>query len=368
MKTFGGHVTAGRLRGVISRLLACALVLAACGGAAAPPTPRPPSLSPIARTTAPSPSIPFDEMMGAAPVTTVFVVSGGEALAITLLNHFVRYRIPVGEEPQLTASPDGARLYIADRLAGELRYRWFDVPSGELRSSRSQSGTLVTTGLARGALAADSLRLYALENVAGRTVLQAYDAIDLRPALEPVEVGSCAERVLASDLRVGVACLARGELKSWMPPFALAPRIVGLPGPLAGAAMRQDGAVGAVHSFGTIYRLGPGARTAEEIAPPEWVKTPVARDGVAWADRFTIVIAQDEPQPRVHVVDTVTDRVRSFDLPTRPGSGILASGRFAYWLDEEGGGVFHIDLQSGLVERMYGPLVRGATLGALALR
>ena len=92
-------------------------------------------------------------------------------------------------------------------------------------------------------------------------------------------------------------------------------------------------------------------------------------DGIAAADEWRIAVATPGQTAKLQVIDRVLERLTgTFDLPNTPANGILAYGQFAYWVDAEGTGVYHVDLQSGLVERMYGPLGKGALLGALAPR
>lgn len=349
--------------------LACALVLAACGGAAAPSGAPSPATAPGA---AASPTATVDPnlylmMMGALPEATVFVVSGREIVAVTLLNHFVRYRIPVADGAQLAVSADGARLYVAEPVPGGIHFKWFDTLTGSLRVSRLESGALAGTGRGRGALAEDGQNLYVLEQRDdGNLVVQTYDGLDLRPARQPLVTDGCADRLLSVSLgRVAVVC-QRGAVTIFGTQGHT--RVAWRPQLTAAAIWWGTGEIAGVNLAGEISRIRSGATALEELTPAEWVKTAVALDGLAYADQYTLILVQDEPRPRIHVIDTVMERFRSFGLPNRPANGILASGQFAYWVDRDGSGVYHVDVRSGLVEKMYGPFEPGASLAALAIR
>jgi hypothetical protein len=134
--------------------------------------------------------------------------------------------------------------------------------------------------------------------------------------------------------------------------------------------MSSEGRIAIAQASGDLHLVRPRNTSAERFEPRNWVAASLARDGIAWADEFTLVIAEgtaESTAPRIRVVDVTTLRVRLFDI-SPAANGILAAGPFAYWVDAGGSGVYHVDLESGLVERMFGPLEKGASLGALAVR
>ena len=351
-------------------LLAAALMLAGCGPAPTVAT-GPRATATVAPTATPN----FDDMMGAAPAATVFVVSGPELLAVTLLNHAVRYRITLSDDPQVATSPDGARLFVADRTGTDLRLRSYDVVTGQALAQTTEpleDRALVETGSARGAIAVDAYRLLVLRHAATGLLVHAYDAVRLIPVGTPTKNDGCATRLLASAAEYALVCPAgEGIYLFWDENGRQQGGIAPIAGPLAGAAMWQDGKIASVHAFGDLRLVRARGTAALALSPNDWVKTAVGLDGLAWADQFTLVVAESDPavaRPRIHVIDTTTYRTRRFDLPSRPANGILAFGQFAYWVAQDASGVYHVDLQSGLVEKMYGPLEKGASLGALAVR
>lgn len=348
--------------------LACALVLATCGGSA-------PAAAPSATSAASAPSPNYlDLMMGAAPEATVFVVSGRDLLAVTLLNHFVRYRLPVAEEAQVATSPDGARLYVVDQPGEVVRLRRFDVLTGELRAERREpldGHPVVRTGGARGAVAVDQQRVLVLRAATSGLLVHAYDAVSLQPLDTPAKNEGCAQRILASAHGYALVCLGgEGVYLFWDDGARQGGGIASVAGPLVGAAMSSEGRIATAQASGDVHLVRPRNTSAERFEPRNWVKAPLARDGIAWADEFTLVIAEGTAEsaiPRIRVVDVTTLRVRLFDI-SATANGILAWGPFAYWVDAGGSGIYHVDLASGLVERMFGPLEKGASLGALAVR
>lgn len=389
------------------RLLLCvALIAAACSGATSGSSlSHPPSHAASATPTLP---VAFDDMMGGGvPAATVFVLSGREVLAVALLNHFIRYRIPVGDNAQLAVSSDGARLYVADEVphpnaaasrrpgasardgaaaalepevGGELRLRWFDVGSGAERASRTfeidaqTAGRLPRSGSARAAMAFGLggqlvlMRQQTLPWVSG-VVVHAHDAWSLRDLGAFFKKQGCAERLVASSARIAVVCLADPEFAISAPAAPYLP-LERAKGALAGVAMAEDGAIVGAYPDGALVRIRAGARELERFADLSAGRGTVVRDGVAFVqakDERWIVARGGEP-PSVHVLGAIAGEHRaSFPLRSVPGSGILAFGQFAYWVDAAGEGVFHVDLASGLVEKMTS-LPGGATLGALAPR
>jgi hypothetical protein len=311
----------------------------------------------------------MDDMMGALG-TTAFVVSGGEVLAVTLLNHHVRYRIPVGDEPQVAVSADGARLYVVDRIATELRIRWFDVLSGSAGRVTAEpigsggSGALKVSQAARGAAAHAAGALYLLRHADRGLLVYRHQEISLAVVDQPAKNIGCADRLLVGDTGFALVCRAEGEINLF--PNGVGSGIARFPAAIAGVTMAADGSIFASPRDGGILRIKAGTRGVDALSLTSFA--PVVEDGLAWTAPSTLVLAQGGARPRLHAVDTLTGRVSSFDLPNVPANGILASGQFAYWVDVDGSGLYHIDITTGLVERMYGPLGAGSSLGAVTGR
>lgn len=371
---------------MLRALLCAALVASACTGAASKPTPTraaAPAHSPAHATrTSPAPTLPvsFDDMMGGGiPAATVFVVSGREVLAVALLNHFVRYRIPVGENAQLTVSSDGTRLYIADDTGGQLRLRWFDVGSGAERAASTfevdpqRSGSLPRTGSARAAIAfglGGQLLVMREQRLpwAYGVLIHAHDAWSLADLGAFHKKMGCAERLLASASRIAIVCLADDEVALSAPASAyLRPRRGD--GPLAAALMTDDGTVVLGYPDGRLLRIRAGSAEVEPFAEIGAGAAGIVPDGLTFAradDRIVVVTGGERPV--AHVLGAIAGEQRARHvLANAPGSGILAFGQFAYWVDAAGEGVYHVDLASGLIEKMA-TLPRGAVLGALATR
>lgn len=343
-------------------------------------------------------------MGGGIPAATVFVVAGREVLAVALLNHFVRYRVSVGDNPQLAVSSDGGRLYVADEVprpnaaasppaettaraapaaasepgvGRELRLRWFDAGSGAERASATfeidpqRSGPLPRAGSARAAIAFGLggqllvMRRQTLPWAFG-VVVHAHDAWSLRDLGAFHKKMGCADRLLASESRIAIVCLSEPEVALGAP---AAPYLRPAAGPLAAAAMTNDGALLLAHPGGQLLRIRAGSAEIERFADVPAGAAGIARDAMAvvTADERAVVATGGE-RPAVHVLGAIAgERRGSFPLPSAPGSGLVAFGRFAYWVDGSGEGVFHVDLATGLIEKMTA-LPRGAVLGSLAPR
>jgi len=95
---------------------AVAIALIACRGGADTSQLGPAAPAPAqAATTTATQTINVDDMMGLYSQQTVFVASAGQISAVTLLNHFIRYRIPVGVDlVQAASDSPGEFFYVLD--------------------------------------------------------------------------------------------------------------------------------------------------------------------------------------------------------------------------------------------------------------
>jgi len=103
------------------------------------PTAPVPTATPVRIGAVPTPTlINVDDMMGAIQQQTVFVTTASQVSAVTLLNHFTRYRIATNGLARLAVSPTGQWLYVLDVDApGMHRLRVFDVTSGNQRGAQT---------------------------------------------------------------------------------------------------------------------------------------------------------------------------------------------------------------------------------------
>ncbi len=350
--------------------LAALLALAACAPrVASAPSPSHSATHQATPTVAPS---FFDDMMGAAPAATVYVVSGKQLLAVTLLNHFVRYRIGVAENPQVAVSPDGATLYVFDETGGEMRLRRFDVSSGAERALERvrltpERGGAVRTGIGRGAVAIGRGGLLLVLRGGNGTVVDSFDDVTLKPLGSVLKKDGCADRLIASPVRLAIVCL-RNLAELWVDDATNQLTVEGdRADGLIGAVMLPDGTILAAYPSGAVKRVPRGARDGRRS---DWVLgANLARDGVAAPDAGRIVLVHGSDRPKAFVFGSeVGDARGSQPLPHAPASGVLALGQFAYWVDADATGVYHVDLNTGLVEKMFGSLEKGAALAALAPR
>lgn len=343
--------------------LAFALVLAACGGGATPPgsvAASPARSTPIPPTATPIPTQNIFQLMGGAPATTIFALAGGSVRAVRLLDHFVKYEIPVEGGAQLLASSEGARLVVADQPGPGVRLRAFEVASGkELASSRDDAvPAKLVGGPGRGALAADASGRILVLKADGRTAwVDAYDGTSLRLVqrrlMEALPSGSepaaCAERLLLSGPRIALVCLRDGSATVFTLGGASGVRARLAPGEIAGAVALSDGSLAAVTPDGRAYRWRPSAPEPARYGMASG-EGPVPRDGVALAED-QLVVARGGSAPSIQIVSEY-GAPSPLRVPAVPAGGILASSPFAYFTS--GSTLYHVDLNTGNVERMTG--------------
>jgi hypothetical protein len=327
-----------------------AIALIACGGA---DTSR---LGPAAPTgsLAASPSatqqINVDDMMGLYTQQTVFVASTGQISAVTLLNHYIRYHIPVGGMVQVATDSPGEYFYVLDvsKDAG-VRLRTFDVASGTERASRSEA---VAPASERAIATAIDGRLLVLRSDARHAWVDAYEYLTLKPQGSVMEKAGCGDRLLSSGSRVAIVCLATGEIAIDTLRGSKATIDATLP-KLAGAAMAGDGSIYVVTADQHLAVVAPNRTTLSPLPwPSEWSGTVVA-DGIAIAaGAESAAIAQrtaDGAWLRVFATNNLSQRM-SMRLAGVPQGGLIALYPFAYYA--VGNTIRHADMNSGLLEAM----------------
>lgn len=293
-----------------------------------------------------------DDMMGGArPAATVFTRAGNEIFAVTLLNHFVRYRIAVSGKGHAVVSPDGARVYVADRTDGRTRVRAFEVISGTELGSMS-----VREEAADGrALAMDRNDRVLLLVKAGTGVrVQALGTSPLA-TVGGISKAPCGERLLASESRIAVVC-SNGDGQYFVGGTVGIDTLAGhagyvqVPGsPIVASAMLQDGTIVLGTKGGSIYRIVSGKTSLSSVM--ELGTDALVEDGIAPTEGGFVIFARsgDASTATVYEPYAAVRVAGPFQLSLR-GPRIAALGPFAYFAGERG--LWHVDLRSGLLERM----------------
>jgi hypothetical protein len=331
---------------------ALAVSLISCGGADTSRLgPAAPASSQAATPTA-TQAINVDDMMGLYAQQTVFVASAGQISAVTLLNHFVRYRIPVGSMVQAAADSAGDFFYVLDRSTeAGLRLRTFDVASGIERAARDISLDPAPASLRSLATAIDG-RALILRADARHAWVDAYEYLTLRPQGTVMEKAGCGDRLLASGSRVAIVCLATGEIA--VDNLRGTKAIIADTMPrLAGAAMAADGTIYVVTADQRLAAVAPNSTKLSLLPwPSEWTGT-VVPDGIAVAPGAeSAAIAErtdDGAWLRVFATNNLAQRL-SMRLAGVPQGGLIALYPFAYYAS--GSSIRHVDLASGLLETM----------------
>ena len=358
---------------------AAAILVVACGAGGTRAL-GPAASNPVAaRTTSPSPAFNMDDMMGFYPQQTVFIADVDKVSAVTLLNHFTRYAIPTRgiAEVAVDATTSTAWLYVLDgmeaaaaRVPGAaVRLRTFDIATGIERASRADIGIPLPTRAM--AIAADG-RLLLLKVDARRAWIDAYERLTLRPLGTVMEKPGCGDRLLASQIRVAIVCLATGEIAvDGLRGGGTAVLGSAMPG-LAGVAMEEGGTIYAVTSDRHFATAGYNETALKPIPwPTAWTGT-VLPDGLAIATgTATAVIAQTDTDGswlRVMATRVVAPQA-SLRLAGRtagaPQFGIMAFYPFVYFTS--GGSVRHVQIDTGMLETMT-ELGQGATIAAVVDR
>lgn len=332
-------------------LLGAVLLILACGGVATLPAP---SQSSLAATATPWPTalIDVNDMMGAFPAATFFVVTDDGVKAIAVLNHATKYTIPTTGAVQVAAG--GNQIYIADEASDGTRLRWIDEATGTVLASWTERARkLVPTGIGHGALVVEptTSRLLALYADGDRRAVEAYEAYSLRPLGRRLDA-TCGDRLLAAADRVAVPCFAAGTVV--LKDSGAEPRVVpaGL-GTLNAAAMSGDGTTLVGREDGTLARIRPSTVTPEKIEPFRPAR--LAPDGIAAPDAQSFAVALLTTDLTLGISE-LRSSVRYISFPAGdrikeiPVGGLLAQGQFAFW--SNGREARHIDLLQGFAETM----------------
>ena len=340
-------------------------LLAACGGAgrgvaAGSPAGGVPQAA--ARSASPSatPTLNMDDMMGFYPQQTVFIADVEKVAAVTLLNHFTRYTIATRGKAQVavdgSVSSPITWLYVLDGIeSGPLRLRTFDLGSGIERASRTDIGTVAAAQ--RAIASVGDGRVLILKADARHAWVDAYERLTLKPLGTVMEKPGCGDRLLASQIRIAIVCLATGEIAvdtlRGGGATVLGPLMPGL----AGAVMEQTGTIYAITTDRRLSTAGYNETALTPIPwPTAWTGT-VLPDGIAIATgSAAAVIAQtDTDGSWLRVLATrVLAPQASLRLAGRvsgaPQFGIMALYPFAYFTS--GGSVRHVQIDQGMLETM----------------
>jgi hypothetical protein len=315
---------------------------------------RPASVPSTSTPPTPTP-INVDDMMGGSfSPATVFAQVGSEIAAVKLQNHYVAYRIPVSGKPHAVSSSDGARLYVADRAQGRTRVRSFDTANGVEVSAASVADEEAADGRA---LVQDRPDRLLLLLIAGAGVRVEAVSASSTAALGGVYKAPCGDRLLASPSRVAVVCSTAGKISIGAVNAAGAVHgpegggLIDIPGaPIVASAMLADGTIVVGAESGVVYRIRSG--TTALVTGPELEQRSIVPDGIAGVagDRFVIVTqANGEASARAHFADTGILTAGPYGL-RMPASHVVALWPFVYFGSVSG--IYHVDLQSGLLERM----------------
>jgi hypothetical protein len=330
---------------------AVTVALTACGGGGDTSRLGPAAAPSTTKVAAPTATQPFnlDDMMGYYTQQTVFVGSTGEISAVTLLNHYIRYRIPTGADlVQVASDSPGEILYVLDAAKETgVRLRTIDVATGAERASRTET---VLPASRRSLATAIDGRALVLRTDARHAWVDAYEYQTLKPQGVVMEKQGCGDRLLSSGTRVAIVCLATGEIAVDNLRGTKA-TVAGTVPNLVGTAMAGDGSIYVVTADQQLAVVVPNSTTLDALHwPSEWSGTVLA-DGIA-AGTDAVAIAErtvDGAWLRVFAPNNLPQRL-SMRMAGVPNSGIVALSAFAYY--GVGNTIQHVNTQSGLLESM----------------
>ncbi|HEY3108424.1 MAG TPA: hypothetical protein VGL23_06710 [Chloroflexota bacterium] len=324
-------------------------------------TPTSVAAAPVNVTATP---INVDDMMGLYPQQTVFVAAADHVAAVTLLNHFTRYRIATNGLAQVSTDSTGQWLYLLDAEAPGLhRLRVFDVPSGTERARQAGIAGVAAEGR-RVLVAATAGRVLVLKSDPRHARVDAYDALTLRPLGAVADTLGCGDRLLASVSRIAVVCLSTGQITLDDLRGNHAAVEGALPN-LVAAAMADDGMLYVATADQHLATVAAGAAKLVSVPwPSEWSGTVLA-DGLAVAQSGASGLIAERTEDgawlRVFATKNMAQRT-SLRLAGTPQGGVLTLWPFAYYTVDRT--VRHVDLTSGLLETMT-EVGTGAVPGAV---
>lgn len=333
------------------------LVAAVCGPAATRPTGSPAATA--ALRASPTPIFNVDDMMGGSfSPATVFAHVGNEIAAVKLQNHFVPFRIPVSGKPHAVVSPDGSRLYVADRKDGRTRVRAFDAATGVEVSSAALGDEALADDVAIAQDRPDRLLLLVKAGTGVRVDAVGTSALGTAVALYK---SPCGDRILASANRVAVVCYSAGMMSIGAVTSGNGPLegpqggMISVPGaPIVASAMLADGGLVIGTTSGKLHRVNSGARVL--VDGPELPGDSTMPEAIVAADdqRF-VVLARTANGATASTYDARSGVLNGgpFVVATRVRHAV-ALWPFAYFAGPDPG-LWHVDLRSGLVERMAAP-------------
>jgi hypothetical protein len=347
-------------------LTAVVLSLVACGGNTGQGQASPSRTHGHAASPTGTP-INVDDMMGFYAQQTVFVATTDHVSAVTLLNHFTRYRIATNGVAQVSTESTNQWLYLLDvGTPASYRLRTFDVSTGREQAVRPG----ITGVAANGRVLATAIdgRVLVLKSDPRHVWVDAYEVFGLRPLGAVMEKPGCGDRLLASAGRVAIVCLATGEIVI-DDLRGTRTTIAGTVPKLVAAAMADDGALYVATADQQLAAVTAGATKLVGLPwPSEWSGT-ILTDGLAVAKGQPVVVIAERTDDgawlRVMATTTPAPQRKSFRLAGVPQGGVLALWPFAYYAVDRT--IRHVDLNTGLLETMtdVGP---GAMPGAVANR
>src|SRR5262249_33064995 len=156
-------------------------------------------------TPASLPVVNVDDMTGMYPQQTVFVTTLDHVSALTLLNHFIRYRIATRGVAEIKADHGAGWLYVLDD--GEQtarRLRIFELSSGTELSALEGITDVPAGGHVLGA-GADGSALV-LKSDASHSWIDGYRSDVLQSPDTIMQGAPCSDRLLTSAGRIVMLC------------------------------------------------------------------------------------------------------------------------------------------------------------------
>ncbi len=316
------------------------------------PTAPVPTATPVRIGAVPTPTlINVDDMMGAIQQQTVFVTTASQVSAVTLLNHFTRYRIATNGVARLAVSPTGQWLYVLDADApGMHRLRVFDVTSGNQRGA--QTGVQDVVDDPRAMQTSADGRVYVLKSDADHAWVDGYNDYTMRPLGAVMDKPGCGDRLVISGWRAALLCLDAGEVAIG----DLRGHHDAIDGSLrnvVGAGMANDGALYLVSADQRLGVVRTGATKVVSLPWPEDWSGVVVPDGLSFPNNGTLGTLTQQTDDGVWVrvfVSNTMETGPSFRLAGLPRGGVLMMWPFGYYT--VGSTIRHVDLTTGLLETM----------------